>query len=291
MGLFHNELMNERSCFDVFEQLTRLQELSIDGNPVSTRIEFKYELILRLQRLEMLDEETVQELDRDVAQQYFLDNRLVLPGQSALKKVELTGNDCEKKEGEDNLEKKKKVKFMNVDDDDNNWQNQQIKALSTRITELIVENEQLKSKVEKKHYEQVYRDNELMKMELKNMYGIMEENKDIKEDLLRLKSLTYEDRMKQMNQENQLLRKRNGELLIHVSELERKIQDLKKQQTLECMPARPQTSQGAFMRHEDLDSMATDDFGKELNEMILKNQQRLAELQSDFKYPRHFLLY
>lgn len=32
-----------------------------------------------------------------------------------------------------------------------------------------------------------------------------------------------------------------------------------------------------------LQETATDDFDKELNDMILKNQQRLAELQSDIK--------
>ena len=47
----------------------------------------------------------------------------------------------------------------------------------------------MKIKLEKKHYDQVYRDNERMRLELKNMYIIMEENKDLKEDLDRLKSL------------------------------------------------------------------------------------------------------
>ena len=51
---------------------------------------------------------------------------------------------------------------------------------------------------------------------------------------------------------------------------------------------RPQTSGAAFGRKagEDLfglEDTTTDDFDKELNEMILKNQQRLAELQSDIK--------
>jgi hypothetical protein len=32
-----------------------------------------------------------------------------------------------------------------------------------------------------------------------------------------------------------------------------------------------------------LENSAQDDFDKELNELIYKNQQRLAELQSDFK--------
>ncbi len=52
--------------------------------------------------------------------------------------------------------------------------------------------------------------------------------------------------------------------------------------------ARPQTSGAAFGRKagEDLfalEETTTDDFDKELNEMILQNQKRLAELQSDIK--------
>ena len=53
-----------------------------------------------------------------------------------------------------------------------------------------------------------------MRQELKNMYILQEENKDLREDLDRLKSLTYEQRMKQMQEENDTLRKRNGYLLI-----------------------------------------------------------------------------
>ena len=42
---------------------------------------------------------------------------------------------------------------QNIDDDDNNWQNDEIKKLEARITELIVENEDYKRKLEKKHYD------------------------------------------------------------------------------------------------------------------------------------------
>jgi hypothetical protein len=88
---------------------------------------------------------------------------------------------------------------------------------------LIVENEDYKVKLQKRKYDEVYRDNERLRMELKNMYIVMEENKDLKEDLQRLKSLTYEDRMKDLCSENETMRKRNGMLLIQVSDLERKI--------------------------------------------------------------------
>lgn len=45
-----------------------MKDLSIDGNPVSAKIDFKYDLILRFKQLEVLDEEPIQELDRDVAE-------------------------------------------------------------------------------------------------------------------------------------------------------------------------------------------------------------------------------
>ena len=58
------------------------------------------------------------------------------------------------------------------------------------------------------------------------MYIISEENKDLREELDSLKSLTYESRMKTLASENETIRKRNGMLLIQVSELERKMEEL-----------------------------------------------------------------
>jgi hypothetical protein len=42
-----------------------------------------------------------------------------------------------------------------------------------------------------------------LKLELKNMYILQEENNDLREDLERLKSLTYEQRMKDLVSENE----------------------------------------------------------------------------------------
>jgi hypothetical protein len=92
-----------------------------------------------------------------------------------------------------------------------------------RITELLVTNEELRERLEKKKYDEVYRENELLKLEIKNMYAIQEENRDLREDLERMKSLTYEDRMKDAMEENKRLRRRNGELIIKVTELEEQI--------------------------------------------------------------------
>jgi hypothetical protein len=62
----------------------------------------------------------------------------------------------------------------------------------------------------KNHYDKVYKENQMLQLELKNMYILQEENKDLREDLENLKSLTYEARMKNMAQENEDLKKRNG---------------------------------------------------------------------------------
>ncbi len=96
---------------------------------------------------------------------------------------------------------------------------------------MLVTNEELREKLETKKYDEVYRENEMLKLELKNMYAIQEENKDLKEDLERMKTMTYEDRMKEALDENKRLRRRNGELIIKISELEEQIEGTKNQKT------------------------------------------------------------
>jgi predicted nuclease with TOPRIM domain len=60
------------------------------------------------------------------------------------------------------------------------------------------------------------------------MYIIQEENKDLREDLERLKKLSYDDKIKEMAEENLVLRKRNGDLLMQLEEAKRTIAELKK---------------------------------------------------------------
>jgi hypothetical protein len=64
----------------------KLREISIDGNPISSTTRFKNQLIVAIPKLEMLDEERVQQLDREVANQYFELNSIEPPSFS--KKVE-----------------------------------------------------------------------------------------------------------------------------------------------------------------------------------------------------------
>ena len=51
------------------------------------------------------------------------------------------------------------------------------------------------------------------------MVILLEENKDLKEDLDRMQKMSYDDRVKEVGEENARLRKRNGQLLIENSDL------------------------------------------------------------------------
>jgi Leucine-rich repeat (LRR) protein len=72
LGLFHNEILHDKRCIEILEELPALKDLSIDGNPVSAKVQFKYEIIYRFKNLETLDEDAIKELDRDIAEQYFI---------------------------------------------------------------------------------------------------------------------------------------------------------------------------------------------------------------------------
>lgn len=53
-----------------------------------------------------------------------------------------------------------------------------------------------------------------MKRELKSMQILLDENQDLRDEVERLKSMSYEERVREVGEENAKLRKRNGELLI-----------------------------------------------------------------------------
>lgn len=72
----------------------------------------------------------------------------------------------------------------------------------------------LRKQLEAKNYEEVYKENELLKKEVKSMYILLDENNDLREELERLRQMSYDDRVKESGEENQKLRRRNGELLI-----------------------------------------------------------------------------
>ena len=127
------------------------------------------------------------------------------------------------------------------------------------------------------------------------MYVLQEENKDLREDLDRVKAISYDQKIKEMASENTELRKRNGHLLIQLDDMKQKVQEAKdqlknqtatqaEQHDIKARPTaglvRPQTAAGAFGRKkedlqmiggEDLNLYAQNAFDKELNELLAKN--------------------
>ena len=55
------------------------------------------------------------------------------------------------------------------------------------------------------------------------MYVLQEENKDLREDLDRVKAISYDQKIKEMASENTELRKRNGHLLIQLDDMKQKV--------------------------------------------------------------------
>ena len=98
-----------------------------------------------------------------------------------------------------------------------------------------MQNNDLNKKLQKKNYEDAYRENKRLHLELKNMYILQEENKDLKEDLERLKAMSYDKKVKATVEENNQLRKRNGMLMIQNDELSEKLMEAKKKLTKEAV--------------------------------------------------------
>jgi hypothetical protein len=67
--------------------LPKLKELALDGNPCATKTEFNYEMIVRMPKLKMLNDDAVKELDRDVAQQYLEMHGIILDLKPVIKPV------------------------------------------------------------------------------------------------------------------------------------------------------------------------------------------------------------
>jgi hypothetical protein len=51
------------------------------------------------------------------------------------------------------------------------------------VADMMIENNQLKTQLIEKNMTEVYRENKMLKLEIKNMYLLLEENKDLKEQL------------------------------------------------------------------------------------------------------------
>lgn len=143
LGLYHNKLLDDKYVLSILSSLPKLREVTTDGNPCARLMSFTYELILRIPKLRMHNDEAVKELDRDIATQFFEDNELPVPQpeypiaqQQLLPEQEEDVEDTQvEKEG-------KHVRFkMPAGDveDQSDWQNAEIKRLTKRVEDLEME--------------------------------------------------------------------------------------------------------------------------------------------------------
>lgn len=195
-----------------------------------------------------------------------------------------------------------RFKVPGENDDSNDWQQTEIKRLQRQVEQLQQDKATLQKKLDQKYFDEVYKENDRLKMELRNMEILLDENNDLKEELTKLKSLDYDDRTKLITEENQRLKRRNGELVIQVTDLEAKMRELKREQavvpksrqeggmsgmfaTTTGFFPRPQTAMHRSSKlddlmpakNEDLDAISTQ-LDRELEEMIAQNQRSMQEL-------------
>ena len=78
LSLFDNEVFHFDSTIETFEALPKLKELSIDNNPVNAKEGFKYHLIIKL-KLNLLEDEKITEMDKDLAKMFYKKNGLKIP--------------------------------------------------------------------------------------------------------------------------------------------------------------------------------------------------------------------
>ena len=86
----------------------------------------------------------------------------------------------------------------------------------------------MRIKMKHENFEKVYRENEYLQMQVKNLDAMVDENNELKAELKRVREATPGARMEELVAENQRLKTRNGELLIKCSDLDddkKKLQD------------------------------------------------------------------
>jgi len=63
----YNKVIAPQTVITLLTSLPKLKEISMDGNPCAKEMRFSYEIIMRMPKLRMLNDEAVKEMDRDVA--------------------------------------------------------------------------------------------------------------------------------------------------------------------------------------------------------------------------------
>jgi len=115
----YNKVIAPNSCAQILTNLPKLKELSISGNPCAKEMRFAYELILKMPKLRMMNDEAVKEMDRDVAQMHFEMNGIKFveePVVGVLKSLNENGEETSASvpSKNDTTSKKKSVSFRGL---------------------------------------------------------------------------------------------------------------------------------------------------------------------------------
>lgn len=64
------------------------------------------------------------------------------------------------------------------------------------------------------------------------MQVLLNENAELRSELVRVQKMSYDDRVREVGEENERLRKRNGKLLVENTDLQDEVRRLKREQPL-----------------------------------------------------------
>lgn len=137
----------------------------------------------------------------------------------------------------------------------------------------------------------------MMKAELQNMYILQEENKDLREELETYKSITHDERMKVLKEENESMKIRIGQLLerlysleertnkIEVKSTQKELQKIQQPKLVDFTMDRPQTAQ--TKSSQPLISQVSDELDLDIEKLLERNRKQLDDLKSDMEEVRN----
>jgi len=112
-----------------------------------------------------------------------------------------------------------------------------LNAANKKIKELEKDVSRMNRQMQAQNLEEVYKDNDLLRKELKNMDILLDENNDLREEVDRMKKMSFDERYSHLGDENAGLRRRNGQLLIENTNLKEELEKVKKAAPLEVNQA------------------------------------------------------
>ena len=94
-------------------------------------------------------------------------------------------------------------------------------------------------------FDEVYKENERLQAQLRNMFMVMEQNDNMKVELEVYRSATFDDRTASIADDNKRLKRRNGELQIELMDVKDELKKIK--QSVAHLPTEASAQQQALL--------------------------------------------